>query len=103
MEVVFFIPFDKYSKAKQILEENPYDEQSFSRVGYKIREASSIGIDEKGYFLYIKANEEFIKKAKEKLKDCIGQCKDESIKKAKEEIEKEEENAIAGFGSIFQE
>ncbi|MEM4295324.1 MAG: hypothetical protein QXI89_00300 [Candidatus Anstonellales archaeon] len=100
-EEVFFIPSSKYAKAKALLEQNPYEEQSFSRVGYKIREAKSIGLNADGYFLYIKASDDFIKFARDKLKEVLGSIDKDMLEKAKQEIEKEEQDAISGFGSLF--
>ena len=103
MEEIFYISQHNYSRLKEILEENPYDEKSFARVGYKIREARSLGIEEDGFFLYIKADEEFLKNAKKKLSDVINNCEEEILKKAKKAFEEEENNAIIGFGLMFNE
>jgi GR25 family glycosyltransferase involved in LPS biosynthesis len=102
MEEIFYVPEERYLKMKEILEENPYDEKSFARIGYKIREAKSLGIEKNGYFLYIKADKDFLEMAKEKLKDVTEDCEEEILKMAKKAIEEEENNAISGFGLIFK-
>ncbi len=87
----------------KILEAEPYAEDSFARVGYRIKDGSAIGEDPKETYIYINASEDFVKKADAKLRGVAGKLAPENEKRIAEKIEKEEEEAQSGFGSIFGE
>lgn len=71
IESVFAIPSSEYEKLKKVLEANPYEQDSFARVGYTVREAKSLGLDRDGYVLYFKAEEELSKKLVARLKETL--------------------------------
>jgi hypothetical protein len=96
LERVYSFEKNEKGKLEKILSENPYDKLSFARVEYIIKEKDRI-------YLYINADEEFFKFAEEKLK-ALESFKRESEEKEKEiieEIKRERESSISGFGGIF--
>ncbi|MBI2080059.1 hypothetical protein HYT84_04805 [Candidatus Micrarchaeota archaeon] len=91
----------KKAELTKILEADPYADDSFARVGYKLKDGLVIGHDPKKGYIYISAEEEFFKKAEEKLKPVASRCKVEVEKDIVAKIQKEEEEAESGFGAIF--
>jgi hypothetical protein len=87
----------------KILEADPYAEDSFARVGYKLKDGTVLGEDKAKSYLYIKAAAEFVKKADEKLKDVAKPVASDVEKRVVEKVLKEEEEAESGFGTIFGE
>ncbi len=76
----------------------------FARQEYSLREGQSVGLDKGRYYLYLKANDDFIADADERLAHDF-----KSVKRAKPEeeakvigiINEEQSKANAGFGAIF--
>ncbi|MFA5049775.1 MAG: hypothetical protein WC501_02095 [Candidatus Micrarchaeia archaeon] len=101
MEVVFECDSSKKKDLLKILESGSLDADSFARVGYILKDGPSIGEGHGKVYLYIKSNEEFIKKALERLKDVALKSNEEVSKKIIEKIRAEEEQATSGFGDIF--
>ncbi len=100
---VYECELSKKAEVMKILEAEPYAEDSFARVGYKVKDGSSIGEDSGKLYIYISASEDFLKKADERLKDAAKPAEEEVQKRIGEKIMKEEEEAESGFGSIFGE
>lgn len=98
---IYKITKENLKEAKKTLEENPYDTESFARAGYKLREGKGLGMQFDGQYVYISAEENLIKKFDEKLKEKAEILSGEEFNKVKEAIEKEDENAVQGFGNIF--
>ena len=88
---------------KKILEADPYAEDSIARLGYVLKESGGAGLPAGKYVVFIKAEEETAKKVAEKLKQVpsLTEAKPEEVAKIAEVIEKEENSATEGFGSIF--
>ena len=101
MKRVFAFEISKKKDLQEILDADPYAEDSFARLGFKLREGKSLGEDEETIYLYISGDEEFIKKAEGKLKGLAREMKEGEEEKVRGKIEKEEEEAGAGFGSMF--
>jgi len=101
MERVYEIPNEKKQDAKKILEEDPYAEDSFARVGYKLRDGKALEEDEKKTYIYISAPDDFIKKADEKLKDVAEILEGDKAKNIIEKIQKEEESVGSGIAKFF--
>ncbi len=95
MDAVFVS--EKKGELKKILESDPYAEDSFARVGYKLKENV---FGEGKIYLYIKASEEFIKKAEERLKGVAERIEGEKAEKVIKIIEEEESNVASGI-SLF--
>lgn len=100
---VYECELSKKKELMKVLEADPYKEDSFARIGYKVKEGASIGEDKERLYIYISASEDFVKKADERLKDIAKPAGKETEDKVGEKIRKEEEEAESGFGSIFGE
>ena len=107
---------------KKLLEYDPYLDKSlneeqlaklksdsdantiFARQDYLLKDGISIGLDREKYYLYINANDEFLERGEQKLKEKVG-----SIARVEPELEAEiiagiegERSASErGIGSIF--
>ncbi|MFH0737907.1 MAG: hypothetical protein V1827_04745 [Candidatus Micrarchaeota archaeon] len=103
MHRVYEIEPAKKAELAKILEADPYAQDSFARVGYKIKDGAVIGEDGGKSYLYMKASADFLKKADEKLKDVAKIAPKDVEKRVTDKILKEEEEAEGGFGSIFGE
>lgn len=101
MKKVYECDNSKKTDLKKILEEEPYAEDSFARVGYKLKDGTALEEDKEKTYLYISASEDFLKKADEKLKDIAKPVEGEKAERIIEKIKKEEESAESGLGSIF--
>lgn len=101
MKRVYECDMGKKRDLLKVVEAEPYAEGSFARAGYKTREGAMIGEDKGKFYLYISAEEEFLKKAEEKLKGIVERSKADVEARVIALIEKEEESATAGFGDIF--
>lgn len=101
MKRVYECDIAKKGELTKILEADPYAEGSFARIGYKTKEGAIIGEDKTKFYLYISGEDRFLKNAEEKLKGLATRTKEDVEKRIIELIEKEEENAVSGFGEIF--
>ena len=57
--------------------------------------------DENAYYLIVEADEEFIKKADERLRNLATVLEGEEYEKIKKAYEEAESAAQAGFGALF--
>jgi len=101
MDIVYECDLSKLKDLKKVLEADPYAEDSFARVGYKLRDGTSLGEDKAKTFLYISASADFFKKADEKLKGIAVPLKGGAADRIIGKIKSEEESAESGLGSIF--
>ncbi|HNT60740.1 MAG TPA: hypothetical protein PKJ97_02055 [Candidatus Bilamarchaeaceae archaeon] len=101
MRAVFAVPAGKKKELAALLEADPYAEGSFARAGYKMKDGPAIGESAENIYVYIKADEAFLKKARERLKPLLAEMKKEEEERIAEKIEKEEDAAEGGFGAIF--
>lgn len=102
MKTVYECEASKKAQLTKILEADPYAEDSFARVGYKVKDGISVGEDKEKVYVYISASDEFMKKADEKLKDVAKHAPDEVRKRVQKKIEDEEDTVAAGV-SMFGE
>jgi hypothetical protein len=102
MKKVYECGNPKKSELLKILEADPYADDSFARVGYKVKDGISVGEDKEKTYVYISASEEFLKKADEKLKDVAQAAPDDVQKRVQKKIEDEEDTVAAGV-SMFGE
>ncbi len=76
----------------------------FARQEYSLRDGRALGMEDGKYYLYLKANDEFLALAQEKLLKSFKSIKRAS-KVAEEKfnaiIKEEEDRANAGVGAIF--
>lgn len=86
---------------KKALEFNPLDADSFTRLGYILREGKLYGLA--GYVVHFKADAERAKAFQAKLAEVPGctPLNEADRKKVVDAIEAEENAATAGFGSLF--
>ncbi|HLC69259.1 MAG TPA: hypothetical protein VJH24_05445 [Candidatus Bilamarchaeaceae archaeon] len=101
MKRIYAFDLNKKAELLKILEADPYAGDSFARIGYKLREGASLGEDKNKLYLYISADDSFIKKADEKLKPLASALKPKDEKHILEKILAEEEAAESGLGNIF--
>src|SRR5262249_39756788 len=103
MRRVYEAESGKKAELNKILEADPYADDSFARVGYKVKDGAVLGEDKSKVYLYISASDDFIKKADERLAAVAKPAPEEAAKRIIEKVLKEEEEAESGFGSIFGE
>ena len=101
MEKIYECENSKKKELDKVLEADPYEQDSFARAGYKLKDGGMLELDKEKCYLYIKAGEDFFKKADEKLKEVAKVCNEEITKKVIEKIQEEEKNAASGIGDIF--
>ena len=104
------IEYDPYldqsldTEALKKIKEDPLASTIFTRQECEIRDGDMIGMEATKCYLYIKANDEFMVHAEEKLKKeipGIKRCEPASESKVINYINEEKEKGNAGFGSIF--
>ncbi|MDI6720950.1 MAG: hypothetical protein QMD85_01065 [Candidatus Aenigmarchaeota archaeon] len=95
MREVFLVKVDKKEEAEGILKRD----EEISRGSIIVKSASSLDIDEEGYFIILDATEHSIKKAVTMLKNTAHAYKDKE--KVLYAYEKQEETAMQGFGNIM--
>lgn len=100
MKRVYECENPKKAQLLKILEADPYADDSFARVGYKVKDGVSVGEDREKTYVYISASDEFLKKADERLKDVAKPASDEVQKRVIKKIEDEEDTVAAGV-SMF--
>ena len=92
----------KKAELTKVLEAEPYAQNSFARVGYKMKDGASVGEDKAKTYIYISASEEFLKKADERLKGLAAAAPDDVQKRIEKKITDEEDTVAAGV-SMFGE
>lgn len=98
MDFVYFVEAKNAGKLKKVLEENPYESDSFAKLGYVLKEKGG------KLFVFFKTEDEALaKKLCEKLKAVEGasEAGGEEKKQLIEEIASEQDSAAHGIGSIF--
>lgn len=101
---VFLIEGKDYGKLKNLLTQNPYEKDSFSIVGYVLKESKAMNLKGGNYVVYFKSSDHQLiltlsqrLKALETAKELVDAEKNSIIS----QIEHEEDNAAEGFGSMF--
>jgi hypothetical protein len=92
----------KKAELTKVLEADPYAQDSFARVGYKVKDGTVVGEDKGKIYIYISASEEFLKKADERLKGLASPAQDDVQKRVEKKITDEEDTVAAGV-SMFGE
>lgn len=101
MKRIFAFEAGKKKELTALLEAEPYAQDSFARAGYKLRDGAALGEKADSIYLYISADEAFMKKAEGRLKPLLREMGKEEEERVLKKIEAEEEAAEGGFGSIF--
>lgn len=120
--VVYECDASESGELKKFLEYDPYLDQSldeealkklngdkqaniiFSRQDYSLRDGASIGLVQGKSYLYLQANDDFLKEADKKLKNSfkgIKRASKEDEQKLINIIEEEHNRGNAGIGAIF--
>ncbi len=86
---------------KKVLDADPLADDSFTRLGYIMREGKLYGVP--GYVVHFKADASVAKKYQDRISAVPGcaPLNDADRKKVVDAIEAEENAATAGFGSLF--
>ena len=103
MQHVYECDLTKKKDITAKLEADPYADDSFARMGYKVKDGQFVEEDKAKMYIYFKASDDLLKKAEERLKGIAVRCKPEVEKRIVAKIEAEEESAEAGLGNIFGE
>ena len=101
MKKLFMCDNSKKAELTKILEADPYEKLSFSRLGYTLKDGADFDLEKKTVIVinyFSKEDEKFIK---EKLKDICEELKEEKAQEILKKIEKTESAAQSGFGSMF--
>lgn len=105
LKYVFQIEGKESALLEQVLSEDPYDKQtSFVSAGYTLKESNAVGLEAGNKILYFKTElKEVADKLLERLKKItsLKEITKEQKDKIIAQIEQEQDNAAAGFGSIF--
>ncbi|VVB69724.1 Uncharacterised protein [uncultured archaeon] len=105
MDFVFKIENKNVKDIKAILEKDPYSEVSYSRIGYKIQDSSSLGFKGGFSYLYFKVTDS---RGEVLMKDLLAtnllvEVSGEEMTQVLSKFEEQENCATQGFGSIFGE
>jgi hypothetical protein len=102
---VYIIEGKDYGKLDKLLAADPYAKDSFKTVGYTLKESKAMGMKGGSYILYYKAEDPALLAALgAKIVAALPEAKKadaETKTKVESQIKQEEDNATAGFGSIF--
>ncbi len=95
----------KLKDVKKVLEANPFDDASFARTGYVLKEPGALaGFDKaKAYLLIETADEAKAKALDEQAKKLEGvtALAGADAQKVIDAVHAEQDNAASGFGNIF--
>ena len=97
MRILFLVKKENYSKASDVVFKNDL----VSRQSINFRDSKSLNLSGDVYYLDIQGSEEALEEARKLLKDLTSEVTGTDKDKVIEVIEKQEESANAGFGSIF--
>ncbi len=105
MDFVFKIENKSVKDVKAVLEKDPYYEVSYSRIGYKLQDSSSLGFKGGFTYLYFKISDP---RGKVLMKDLLAtsllaEVSGDEKTQVLAKFEEQEGNAAQGFGSIFGE
>ena len=97
MRILFLVKKENYSKAGDI----GFKNDLVSRQSINFRDSKSLGLSGDVYYLDIQGSDEALEEARKLLKDVASEVTGAEKEKVVDVIEKQEESANAGFGSIF--
>ncbi len=101
MRMVICAPIEKKAELVKILEADPYNEVSFSRAGYKVKDGSQCGLDKAKVYVHFSASDDAVKKLLEIAKPVASEASADEKKAFMEFIDGEDSAAQQGFGAIF--
>ena len=91
----------KKAELTKILEADPYEKLSFSRLGYTIKDGKDFDLEKKTIIVINYFTDEEEKFITEKLKDICEDIPEEKAQEILKKLEEEESAAQSGFGSMF--
>jgi hypothetical protein len=86
------------------LQDDKYANVIFARQEYSLRDGASLGLDKGKYYLYLKANDDFMNSADDRLTrefKSVKRATPEEESKVVGAINDEQSKANEGFGAIF--
>jgi hypothetical protein len=106
MDFAYSVSGSQQAALKKVLEIDPYDKDSFSTVGYTLRDSASLGLPAGTLVLHYSCNDSAIS---DKLKSRLAAAAIPDLKpltgpdleKVVGAIKSSEDQAASGFGSIF--
>ncbi len=105
MDFAYSVASSQQSALKKVLDAEPYEKDSFSTVGYTLRESGSLGLPAGKLVLYFSSADETVgAKLKARLalvEGGVTELAGEEKQKAVSAIKDSENEAAAGFGSLF--
>jgi len=101
MDKVYECDISKKNELKKILDEDPYSEDSISRIGYILKDGSTLGEDDKKVYVYISAPEEKVAIVSKKIGSITSEVKGDVADRIVSKIKDEQNKATEGFGNIF--
>lgn len=102
MDFLFFFEKNKVKDLNNVLSADSFAQNSFARVGFVQKDGKSLE-EKDGFFVYFKTEESIGNVLSKKLIDVQGvEVKGEEKKRIIKKINEQENQAIEGFGSIFQ-
>jgi len=96
MRAVFLIAIEKWAEASELLKEDQISRQSITS-----REASTLGLSEKGHVLIIEGQDVVVRKATELLQPLGKTLPPDQEQSALARLREQEEDAAQGLGSIL--
>lgn len=101
MRMVICAPIEKKPELVKLLEADPYNEVSFSRAGYKVKDGSQCGLDKDKVYVHFSASDEVVKKLVEIAKPLASEAPQAQKDSFMKFIDDEDSSAQQGFGAIF--
>ena len=102
---VYVIDGKDYGKLDKFLSADPYADDSFKKLGYVLKESKAVGLAGGSYVLFFESvDAALLARLAKKLTAEIASAQKADAATAEKihgQIEQEEDNATAGFGSIF--
>ena len=104
MHYVYLVELKHKKELEAVLTADPYADDSFSRLGYTLKESQTVGLKGGSLVLHFKIEDaSHAEKLKEKIKavPTLKEANAEEKEKVVAAIEAEQNSAASGFGSIF--
>ena len=109
MKCVFEAALDKKAEITKILDADPYGElsppqfskMSFARLGYKIKEGTSVGEAPTKLYIFMRGSDDYLPFIQFKLEGLAARSASDCEFRVIAKIEDEESGAEQGMGAIF--